>query len=137
MQFVDVLETVQPEDHELKRMAGATPQQRLDVLRAFDLVEKAGDVIDLVLLAEVGDESGKKRRLAPLVTLQIPAAAHPYPLALAVFRPVFDAVGIGTAIRDDLVGLQKSRLIVRVHLAAPDRRSVFHNFPGQAELLDH
>ena len=132
-----MLEAIQTEDEQMQGMLGPLLQHGLDVLFEFQLVEQPGHVIDFVLLAQIGDEPGEQARLTVLITLQIAPAADPDPLALTVFRPVFDAMEIGPPVSDDLIGLHEGGLVVRVDLASPDGGGIFHDGLREAELLHH
>ena len=118
-------EVIHAQQHETQRRGRAVVYRLCDVFFKFYLVVQAGNVVDFVFLAQVGDETGKKRRFTVFIPFQIPTAAYP------------DAVRVGPAVGDDLVGFKKGGLVVRMDPFAPDCGGIGNNFARQAEIIDH
>ena len=94
-------------------------------------------MVDLVVLAQVGDHTCEHFRLAVLIPRHPAPAAQPDPGPPHVSGPVLDVVILLTAVGDLLVALQEVQLVVRVDDAAPEGGGILHHLPGQPELFHH
>ena len=137
VQAVDAFKAVDAEQQHAHTFAGLGVQQAAHLVLKFEFVKYARQVVHFVLFSQVGDDTRKQYGFAARVALQVPAAAHPNPFAVAVTGAVFDTMAVGTAVRDFLVGFQKRLLVVGMHLRTPDGRRVGNDAAGQVKLVHH
>ena len=76
-----MLELVEPQQHDAQPALRLVLDPGADGVLKFIFVEQAGHMVDLILFAQIGNESGEQPRLALFIPFQPATAAQPDPLA--------------------------------------------------------